>query len=201
MQYASTELRRRDVLEDPIQQFDKWMQEAMDAHVENLSVMNLSTASKQGAPASRIVLLRGYDSEGFIFFTNYNSSKGKHIAENPQAALNFWWPEMGRQIRIQGTIEKISPERSDDYFESRPTESNVSAAASPQSDVIPDRKNLEERVSQLLSEGRVKRPDYWGGYVVKPNTIEFWQSRSDRLHDRILYSREGDSWTIQRLAP
>lgn len=201
MQYASTELRRQDVLEDPIKQFDKWMQEAMDARVDNLSVMNLSTASKQGAPASRIVLLRSYDSEGFVFFTNYNSRKGKHIAENPQVALNFWWAEMGRQIRVQGSIEKISPERSDAYFDLRPTDSNVSAAASPQSDVIPDRKNLEQRVSQLLSEGPVKRPDHWGGYVVKPKTIEFWQSRSNRLHDRILYSLQGDSWTIQRLAP
>ncbi len=200
-QYTSKAIQKQDMLESPFDQFDKWLQEAMEAQVDNLSVMNLSTASKQGAPSSRIVLLRDYGPDGFVFYTNYNSRKGEQIDENPQAALNFWWPEVGRQVRIEGSVEKISAESSDKYFDSRPPESKLSAWASPQSAVIPNRQSLEDEVARLKSDDPIKRPAHWGGYIVKPFLFEFWQSRSNRLHDRFQFKLEGSNWVISRLAP
>lgn len=202
--YTLKSLDISDVDQNPIQQFNRWFEEALHAKVLEANAMNLSTLGKDGFPSSRIVLLKGVD-EGFVFFTNYESAKGKELMENPKVALTFFWPELERQVRIVGTVAKVSTGESDEYFFSRPFSSQVGAWVSPQSQVIPDRAFLEAREAKYLEElgpETIKRPPHWGGYRVSPIALEFWQGRPSRLHDRILYTLESDnSWTIKRIAP
>jgi pyridoxamine 5'-phosphate oxidase len=198
-------LLEEDVDANAIHQFDKWWQEAIHSEIDEVNAMTLATASADGVPAARIVLLKGFDERGFVFFTNYDSFKGLQMAENPRACLVFFWKELERQVRITGLVEKVSAEESDIYFNSRPEGSRIGAWASPQSQVIVSREWLEEREKTLSKDfaGKpVKRPAHWGGYRVKPINIEFWQGRPSRLHDRIQYSLQADNtWTIERLAP
>lgn len=190
---------------DPFLQFGKWWNEAITASVDEVNAMTLATASADGLPSARIVLLKGYDTNGFVFFTNYDSFKGMQIAENPRACLVFFWKELERQVRITGLIRKVSAEVSDEYYQSRPIGSQVGAIISPQSKVIESREWLTKREFEVLKEfdGKpVNRPSNWGGYCVQPVTIEFWQGRPNRLHDRIQYSlQENGEWKIERLAP
>lgn len=203
--YKLRSLSEKDILRDPIAQFEKWWQEALHAGIEEPNAMTLATASADGMPDARIVLLKGFDSHGFTFFTNYNSAKGSQLLENPRAVLVFFWRELERQVRISGLVS-LAPEKvSDDYFNSRPETSRIGAWASPQSEVIQSREWLEENEMKYRQEwaGRtIARPEHWGGYVVKPVGMEFWQGRPSRLHDRLLYSLQRDgSWKIERLAP
>lgn len=182
-----------------IKQFEKWWREAMDSKIDEVNAMTLATASSDGLPSARIVLLKGVDEKGFVFFTNYNSYKAQQLAENPRACLVFFWKELERQVRVTGLITKTDAVTSDEYFKSRPEGSRRSAIASPQSTVIESREWLEQKVADV---NEVERPDNWGGYILKPVTIEFWQGRSSRLHDRLQYSLQGDGlWKIERLAP
>jgi len=202
--YRAAELSEADIDKNPIAQFAKWFKDALDAKLYEPNVMTLATADLSGKPSSRILLLKGFDEDGFVFFTNYNSKKGKDLQENPQAAMQFFWPELERQVRIEGMVTKATAEASTAYFHSRPKGSQIGASASPQSTVIPDREILEERVKELTSayqETEVPRPEHWGGYVLKPAHIEFWQGRPSRLHDRITYTSVNGVWTINRLAP
>ncbi len=191
---------------DPVTQFQKWMSEALQAAVPEPTAMHLGTVSPDGRPAGRIVLLKGLDADGFTFFTNYNSRKGQHLAGSPYVSLTFFWPELERQVRVEGTVHKASPEASDQYFRSRPRASRIGALASPQSQIIPERRVLEEKVEALNAQygeaAEIERPVYWGGYVVMPDAVEFWQGRPSRLHDRILYTRTAaGEWQKSRLAP
>jgi pyridoxamine 5'-phosphate oxidase len=198
-------LLEKDVAADPIRQFDTWWQEALNSEIDEINAMTLATASADGVPAARIVLLKGYDDRGFVFFTNYESFKGMQLAENPRACLVFFWKELERQVRITGLVEKVSDEESDAYFNSRPEGSRIGAWTSPQSQVIANREWLEEREKEFIKQFGVqplKRPAHWGGYRVKPISIEFWQGRPSRLHDRLQYTLQSDNtWTIERLAP
>jgi len=190
---------------DPIVQFEKWFREAWDENYPMPHAMSLATASAEGLPTVRTVLLKGYDSNGFVFFTNYGSRKAKQISNNPQAALLFPWVRLGRQVTVAGRVEKISKSESVQYFLSRPRGSQLSAWASAQSTVISSRAILESAfatVKRRFADGEVPLPDFWGGYRVDPDSIEFWQNRKDRLHDRFLYNRgENGAWRIDRLAP
>jgi pyridoxamine 5'-phosphate oxidase len=214
--YKLASLEEADVAENPFDQFTRWWNEAVASQIDEVNAMTLATANAAGVPAARIVLLKGYNANGFIFFTNYESDKGKNLAQNPHAALVFFWKELERQIRIEGTVEKVSAEESDRYFNSRPASSRIGAWASPQSAVIENRTVIEqnvERYSSIFANDSIERPDHWGGYIVKPTSIEFWQGRSSRLHDRIRYSVENSAynaatdtrtdlnWKIERLAP
>ncbi len=203
--YMLKALLEKDVDANAIRQFDKWWQEAIHSEIDEVNAMTLATASADGVPAARIVLLKGYDERGFVFFTNYDSFKGLQMAENPRACLVFFWKELERQVRITGLVEKVSAEESDIYFNSRPEGSRIGAWASPQSQVIESREWLEEREKTIAKDfnGKpVKRPGHWGGYRVKPINIEFWQGRPSRLHDRIQYTLKSDNtWLIERLAP
>jgi len=202
--YKLRSLLEDDVLSDPIEQFTSWWSEAINSKIEEVNAMTLATASTDGVPSARIVLLKGLTKEGFIFFTNYNSDKGKQLETNPQAALVFFWKELERQVRIEGTVSKVSKEESEAYFASRPIASQIGAWASPQSTVIPGRNLLEENVRKYkdqFEEENIPKPPQWGGYIVKPFKMEFWQGRRSRLHDRILYTLENNNWTISRLAP
>ncbi|TDQ12088.1 pyridoxamine 5'-phosphate oxidase [Pedobacter metabolipauper] len=202
--YRSAQLSEEDVNTDPIQQFKKWFTEALDAKLYEPNVMTLATANSDGKPSARVVLLKGFDENGFVFFTNYESSKGQDLIENPQAALVFFWAELERQVRIEGVVSKIDPESSTEYFHSRPAGSQIGAMASSQSRILTDRKILEDKVTELTAqyEGQeIPRPLHWGGYLVEPTYMEFWQGRSSRLHDRIVYDLKDGSWTIGRLAP
>lgn len=198
-------LLEKDLDSSPIQQFQRWFEEARSANVVQLDAMALATAMKDSKPSVRMVLLKSFDSEGFVFYTNYDSRKGKELASNPAAALVFHWPELERQVRIEGSVEKVSPEESDAYFQARPRESQIGAHVSAQSEAIGSREELERRFQELQKqyEGRpIARPSYWGGYRLKPTRIEFFQSRFARLNDRILYERQEDgNWVIKRLAP
>ncbi|HMI63979.1 MAG TPA: pyridoxamine 5'-phosphate oxidase [Puia sp.] len=204
-EYKLQTLAEHDVLKDPIGQFDKWWQEAVRADIDEVNAMTLATASADGMPDARIVLLKGFDTKGFSFFTNYNSSKGHQLLENPRATLVFFWKELERQVRINGLVSLVSEKISEEYFNSRPEGSRLGAWASPQSEVIESREWLEDNEKKLREEwngNSVKRPPHWGGYLVKPVRIEFWQGRPSRLHDRILFSLQGNGqWKIQRLAP
>ncbi len=195
-------LSQSDLDPDPFKQFGAWFNQA--AQLIEPNAMALATAARDGRPSARMVLLRGWDEGGFIFFTNYESRKADELAENPFAALIFFWAELGRQIRVEGRVEKISAEESDQYFRTRPRESQIGAWASHQSQVIPNRDVLDQRAKELgdeFAEG-VPRPPYWGGYRVVPDVMEFWQSRPGRLHDRFRYRRDPKgAWTIERLAP
>ena len=190
---------------DPIVQFEKWFREAWDENYPMPHAMSLATASAEGLPTVRTVLLKGYDSNGFVFFTNYGSRKAKQISNNPQAALLFPWVRLGRQVPVAGRVEKISKSESVQYFLSRPRGSQLSAWASAQSTVISSRAILESAfatVKRRFADGEVPLPDFWGGYRVDPDSIEFWQNRKDRLHDRFLYNRgEYGAWRIDRLTP
>ena len=190
---------------DPIVQFEKWFREAWDENYPMPHAMSLATASAEGLPTVRTVLLKGYDPHGFVFFTNYGSRKAKQISNNPQAALLFPWVRLGRQVTVAGRVEKISKSESVQYFLSRPRGSQLSAWASAQSTVISSRAILESAfatVKRRFADGEVPLPDFWGGYRVDPDSIEFWQNRKDRLHDRFLYNRGGNgAWRIDRLTP
>lgn len=202
--YRLKTLNEEDVATSAIDQFSTWWNEAVASEIDEVNAMTLATIAPDGMPSARIVLLKGFDENGFVFFTNYNSDKGRALAQHPKAALVFFWKELERQIRIQGTVEKTTEEESDAYFNSRPVGSRIGAWASPQSRVIKDRHVLEENVGNYTTEMKdgIPRPPHWGGYRVKPVTIEFWQGRSNRLHDRILFSLQPDgSWQTARLAP
>nr|WP_297163369.1 pyridoxamine 5'-phosphate oxidase [uncultured Dysgonomonas sp.] len=197
-------LDAEDVLPNPIQQFEVWFQESIEARVLEPNAMNLATVGFDLKPSSRVVLLKQIRSEGFVFFTNYDSRKAQQIAENPNCALTFIWNELERQVRIEGRAEKIYPEESDAYFERRPVGSKLGAWSSPQSTIIPSREYLEMLVAdfeQRFEGVDIKRPENWGGYLVKPVLIEFWQGRKSRLHDRIQYTHLEGDWKINRLAP
>lgn len=203
--YKLKSLLEKDVDANAIRQFDNWWNEALNSEIDEVNAMTLATASADGVPAARIVLLKGYDEHGFVFFTNYESFKGMQLAENPRACLLFFWKELERQVRITGLVEKASEQESDAYFNSRPIGSRIGAWTSPQSQVIENRDWLEEREAKYSKEFAAQpltRPAHWGGYRVKPICIEFWQGRPSRLHDRIQYTLQADNtWTIERLAP
>ena len=203
--YVAHGLRRADLDSNPIKQFAKWFGEAAAAELRDVNAMSLATATRDGMPSSRIVLLKGISDRGFVFYTNYNSAKGRELEENPRAALNLFWQQLERQIRINGSVEKTTPEDSEEYFHSRPIGSQLGAWASEQSEVIPNREALEARLVEVTDRyggGVIPLPPHWGGYRVVPTTIEFWQGRTNRLHDRFRYTREADgSWRIERLAP
>lgn len=202
--YSKKTLNENDLNGDAIQQFTNWWQEALQSQLDEVNAMTLATATADGKPNARIVLLKGYDEKGFIFFTNYNSSKGAQIEENPFVCLLFFWKELERQVRIEGTISKVTAEESDAYFFSRPEGSRIGAWASPQSKVIAGREVIEENVQELeksFAGKEIDRPAFWGGYLVKPVRVEFWQGRSSRLHDRFQYTLNEGSWKIERLAP
>lgn len=204
-EFALSTLDERNTSKNPILQFEKWMNNALHAEVEEPNAMTLSTATKKGVVDSRIVLLRDFNKKGFNFFTNYKSAKGKEMQENKFVALNFFWPELQRQVRIKGSIEKLPERASELYFNSRPRESQIAAWASNQSEILSSRKELEDRFHLLTSkfEGKkVMRPKHWGGYCVKPIEIEFWQGRTSRLHDRLLFSKNRQGkWIRVRLNP
>jgi pyridoxamine 5'-phosphate oxidase len=203
--YSRHELDESQVAADPLIQFEHWFNEALDAQVMEANAMHLASVSADGRPSGRMVLLKGLEDEHFIFYTNYHSQKGKELDENPACCLTFFWPELERQVRIEGLAVRVAPEVSDKYFNSRPRGSQIGAMASPQSAIIKDRKILETRAADLeekfASESILKRPKQWGGFQVKPHLIEFWQGRPSRLHDRIRYVREDNGWSLHRLAP
>ncbi|HEY7313621.1 MAG TPA: pyridoxamine 5'-phosphate oxidase [Gemmataceae bacterium] len=198
-------LSESDMDADPIRQFAAWFQQALAANLPDPNAMTLATATPDGLPSARIVLLKAYDASGFTFFTNYEGRKARELTTNARAALLFFWPELQRQVRIEGTVERVSDAESDDYFRSRPLGSRLGAWASAQSEVIASRDVLEERVrqaAQRFPDGEVPRPPFWGGFRVRPLSIEFWQGRPDRLHDRLRYQRVSpEGWHIERLSP
>jgi pyridoxamine 5'-phosphate oxidase len=203
-EYRIGELVESQIAADAIEQFSRWFAEAQRPDILEPNAMTLATADAAGKPAGRIVLLKGFDERGFVFFTNYTSRKGFELADNPRASLIFFWQPLERQVRIDGNVEKVSREESVAYFRSRPVASQIGAWVSHQSGVIASRDELERREAELKKKfagGEVPTPDFWGGYRVVPHEIEFWQGRRSRLHDRILYTRNGSGWKIQRLAP
>lgn len=204
-EYMLESLLERDVASDPIEQFERWWDQAINSGIDEINAMTLATVNSKGAPTARMVLLKGYDQQGFVFFSNYESHKAQDLDQNPLACLVFFWKELERQIRIEGVAEKINAVKSDEYFNSRPRGSQIGAWSSPQSRLIADRSELEtakQHTEARFSGQPVPRPPYWGGYVVKPLRIEFWQGRPDRMHDRILYTMEGPCmWRRERLAP
>ena len=197
-------LDEKTIDRDPIKQFQVWLNDAMAAKLPLPEAMTLATATPDGKPSARMVLLKQVDQDGFVFFTNYRSAKAEQLDANPFAALVFYWAQLDRQVRVEGSVTKTSAEESRDYFRTRPRESQIGAWASAQSQVISDRDQLEQRALELESlycDRDVDCPEYWGGYRLKPERIEFWKSRVGRLHDRILYQRDAGGWTISRLAP
>ena len=203
--YSKKKLLEKKAAADPFGQFAKWWKQALKAGIEEVNAMTLATASADGVPSARIVLLKDFTANGFSFYTNYSSFKGRQLAENPKACLVFFWKELERQVRITGLVEKLPEEASTAYFQSRPFESQVGALVSPQSEVIAGRDWLDNSYAEKLKEmeGRpVNRPAQWGGYLVKPVIVEFWQGRPGRLHDRLQYSlQESGEWKLERLAP
>jgi pyridoxamine 5'-phosphate oxidase len=204
LSYSQNELLEKNVLSNPFKQFAQWFDETLNAQVVEPNAMHVSTISNR-KPHGRIVLLKGFDENGFVFFTNYESNKGKEIEANSFASLTFFWGDLERQVRIEGTIEKVSSEESDEYFHSRPRGSQIGAWVSNQSKVIDGRKVLEDRLLELERQFEnteiIPRPPHWGGYRVIPDRIEFWQGRLNRLHDRILYAKVNNDWKIERLSP
>lgn len=204
-EYSRQSLDVADVLSHPVQQFEKWFDEATQAQLPEANAMHLATVSSEGNPSGRVVLLKGVEDNAFLFFTNYNSRKGQEMIQSGKASLTFFWVGLERQVRIEGEVRKISAQRSEAYFHSRPRGSQIGAWVSPQSEVIPDRAFLEMRLKELEQEfegQEVPYPEHWGGFAVYPSKIEFWQGRPSRLHDRIRYTNTADKgWNIERLAP
>lgn len=204
-EYASRALTESDALDDPIQQFSLWFGEALKSELLDTNAMTLATASREGGPSARIVLLKGFDEAGFVFFTNYESAKARDLDNNPRACLLLFWAALERQVRVTGRVSKTSAHESETYFQSRPFESQIGAWASAQSRTLHDRAALEARYAELAAKyagGPVPLPPFWGGYRVAPETIEFWQGRKSRLHDRLLYTRQPNGpWSRSRLAP
>ncbi len=202
--YVSRPFDESHAAGNPFEQFKNWFEEAMQAEQPDVEAMTLSTATRAGKISARIVLLKGFDERGFVFFTNYESRKSRELADNPQAALTFYWHTLNRQIRIEGIVEKASQQESAEYFQTRPRGSQLGAWASPQSDVIVDRAELEKRLTEVearFKEGEIACPPFWGGWRLQPEQIEFWQGRESRLHDRIVYTMQNGTWRISRLAP
>lgn len=203
--YKQPKLNRSDLNDNPIKQLENWLHDAIDRHVQEPTAMTLSTVNREGFPQSRIVLLKDVTNDGLLtFFTNYDSDKGRQMAENPKVSLNLFWPAIERQVRITGVVEKTSPEVSDRYFKSRPFFSQLAACVSPQSQPVNDRdvQKAFENLQQKETDESLKRPSNWGGYQVTPHAIEFWQGRASRLHDRFVYTKNTEGvWTISRLAP
>lgn len=195
----SRPLREADVAADPLDQFRSWFREAEGA-VDTAEAVALATATPSGAPSARMVLLKRADPRGFAFFSGYESRKGRELAANPNASLLFYWHPLGRQVRVEGVVERLPADESDTYFDSRPSASRLSAAASPQSEVVASREELEARVREL-EDVDVRRPAGWGGFLLVPHTYEFWQHRESRLHDRLRYRLSGETWVLERLAP
>ncbi len=202
--YSQMELNENELEKNPILQFEKWLKEALEAEVLEPHALTVSTVSAEGKPSSRIVLLRDVTTNGFTFYTNYESKKGRDIEQNPYATMNFFWPQIERQVRVDGVLVKVPTAVSEDYFQSRPRESKVGAWASRQSRVLSSRKELEDKFIALSAQypgDNVPRPPHWGGYLLQPTSVEFWQGRPNRLHDRIEYVLSGTSWLTQRLSP
>lgn len=202
--FAAEALNEDSVQKDPYHQFENWFEEAVNAKLLDPYAMSLSTVSYGGQPSTRIVYLRGISEEGFKFYTNYKSQKGDELLENNKVALNFFWGELERQVRIEGEAHKLTKEESDAYFSSRPRESQISAWASNQSEDIEDRKQLEDKMSYYETHFKdmdVPRPSHWGGYIVMPKRVEFWQGRPSRLHDRIIFTKDSAKWNISRISP
>lgn len=202
--YKLQSLLESDAQPNPIKQFEKWWQQAIDSKIEEPNAMILATTTSDGKPSARTVLLKNFTNEGFVFFSNYQSHKAAQIEENPFVALLFFWKEMERQVRVEGSIHKVSAEESDTYFASRPRESQIGAWSSPQSEEIENREFLQQNVikynTQFNTEN-IPRPEFWGGYIVVPSMIEYWQGRPGRLHDRLQYTSTNNEWIIKRLAP
>lgn len=202
--YQLKSLSEEDVAVNPFDQFAQWWDQAVKSEIDEVNAMTLATVDQHNRPSARIVLLKDFNASGFVFYTNYESDKGMQIEQNPHACLVFFWKELERQVRIEGICEKVSSAESDAYFQSRPVGSRIGASASPQSRVIADRSILSDRVAAMERQfptGEIPRPAHWGGYRLIPSSIEFWQGRSSRLHDRIKYLREDGAWNIVRLAP
>jgi pyridoxamine 5'-phosphate oxidase len=201
--YLKARFDEQDAAADPIDQFQRWFDEALRAEVPEANAMTLATASREGHPGARIVLLKGFDRRGFTFFTNYASRKGRELAENAYATLLFFWPELERQVRIDGAVDKVAGHESDEYYKVRPLGSRHGAWASAQSAVIPNREVLEESIARVAREmgEDPPRPPHWGGYRLAPSCFEFWQGRPSRLHDRLQYTPRGGAWRIERLSP
>ena len=202
--YSMHYLEEATVDKNPVVQFGVWMKEAIDKKIVEPHAMVLSTASDDGKPSARILLLRDFNEKGFVFYTNYNSRKGKEIEKNPFAAITFFWYQMERQIRIEGILEKQNTSESDTYFKTRPRESQLGAWTSQQSEIVNSREGLDKCYKEIEEKYKgieIPRPVYWGGYILKPNKMEFWQGRPGRLHDRVIYISEGNNWVIKRLAP
>ena len=203
-EYAAGSLNEEEMASDPIQEFGEWMNAAISAGLSEPNAMTVATATPEGKPSARVVLLKEFNNEGFVFFTNYHSRKGKELKSNPFAAVLFDWHDIERQVRIEGMVEKLSEEDSDEYFESRPESAKIGAWASPQSRIIKNREEIEklqEEIEDQFDELPVHRPGHWGGYLIRPTTIEFWQGRPNRMHDRIVYYKTEEGWTMHRLAP
>ena len=204
-EYIKNSLTKKSVAKDPIEQFNIWIKEALEARVSEVNAMTLSTVTLENRPSGRIVLLKGVENDQFLFYTNYQSNKGKELDSNPYASLTFFWAELERQVRIEGKVKRVAPEVSDSYFYSRPIGSQIGAVTSPQSTPIDNREILEERAMKLSKKYQnqtIQRPAQWGGYGVIPDRVEFWQGRANRLHDRILYTlNDKNEWSTIRLAP
>jgi pyridoxamine 5'-phosphate oxidase len=204
--YRSAILSENNIPDDPISQFSKWFLEALNSGLYEPNAMILATSTPDGKPSARVLLLKGFDEKGFVFFTSFLSRKGKEMAKNPVIALVFYWAELERQVRVEGTVEKLSKEESERYFHSRPKESQIGALVSPQSQIIENRDILDTKWQELneqyLNKDLIPKPAYWGGYILKPQSVEFWQGRKYRLHDRLVYRRsDKNKWKILRLAP
>jgi pyridoxamine 5'-phosphate oxidase len=203
--YNQGSFTESDLDPNPFQQFDRWFQQAVEAGVPEANAMTLATATREGLPSARMVLLKEVDERGFVFYTNYDSQKGRELAENPRAALVFYWHPLSRQVRVVGEVSRVTREESLAYFQQRPVGARVSALASRQSQVLPSREALEQRVAELTAQhadGNIPLPDDWGGYRLAPHVFEFWQGRPSRLHDRLRYTRQPDGvWAIERLSP
>lgn len=203
-EYSRRTLVESNVSDDPIEQFAIWFRNALSSDLPDANAMTLATASADGIPSARTILLKGFDQAGFRFYTNYTSKKGQELTANPHAALCFFWPELERQVRIEGEVEKISRKESGAYFEKRPRLSQLGAWASPQSSEVESREALEQNFEEMKQHFKgqdIPLPDFWGGFLLRPISIEFWQGRPGRLHDRIVYKRKKDDWLISRLSP